>query len=166
MDFRVFLMVHLFEARIHFSAFKKYLFVFGCCGSLLLWVGFSSRDKWGCSAKLQGESSLRWLLLQGLGSRVLRVLGLSSCGTQACCSSACGIFLSQDRTHVPYDRRWFLTAGPPEKSHFSVFQLESQLMDTTARCGCLLLIMKLLTEQKSPSPHLESLKLFLVFFFF
>ena len=28
-------MVHLFEARIHFSAFKKYLFVFGCCGSAL-----------------------------------------------------------------------------------------------------------------------------------
>ena len=119
-----------------------------CCSG---WAS-SSRDKWGLlysrsvGAPHCGGSPCCRAWARGCSGR----LGSVAVAHRLGCSSACGIFLSQDCTHVPYDRRWFLTAGPPEKSHFSVFQLESQLMGTTARCGCLLLIMKLLIWAEIP----------------
>ena len=61
-----------------------YLFIFGCAGSSLM-----LRLCFHCSA---WAAHCAGFLLQSTGS----TRGLNSCGAQASCSTACGIFLGQE----------------------------------------------------------------------
>ena len=86
-----------------------------CSGFSLVTDGGSYSSLWCAAAHFAhshccGTHSLPWLLF--CGARALGLVGvsscsspglehrLSSCGVQALCSTACGIFLDRDQTHV------------------------------------------------------------------
>ena len=97
--------------------FLKIIYLFNfCAGSSLLWGLFSS-----CSGQASHCGSFPcW------GTWALE-LGLSSCGAQACCSVACGIFLDQGLNlsllHLP--GRCFTTEPPGKPFTFLNFSNSS-----------------------------------------
>ena len=86
--------------HIIFIYFRIFIF-FGCTGSLFLHMGFLQLQQAQAALCLWCMgSSLWWLLgtengLWGEWASIVAALGLSSCGTRVCCSTACGVFLDQ-----------------------------------------------------------------------
>ena len=98
------------------------LCIYGCAGSLLLHLLFSSCSKWGLLSSYQAwVSRCSGFSCCGVQVSILVACGLRSCGSQALwcvclvavacrlsCPTACGYSCTRDGTRVSWIGRWIL----------------------------------------------------------